>query len=120
MLGPLAGAITRVVLERGEATVAEVVGALRDGGGQSAYTTVMTVMARLAERGVLVRSKAGKQFVYRPAADEQDLVEAISERAVGELIGRYGTAALRQFALRLQDVDPELRAQLIELAGREE
>ena len=78
----------------------------------------MTVMGRLYERGVLQRSKVGRQYVYRPAADEVRLVDAMSERAVDELIGRYGTAALRQFAEHLQHLDPELRAQLIELASR--
>ena len=78
----------------------------------------MTVMSRLSERGVLRRSKVGRQYVYRPAADEAVLLDAMSERAVDDLIGRYGSAALRQFALRLKDVDPDLRAQLIKLASR--
>lgn len=118
VLGPLGGAIARIVFEHGEATVADVVDALAAKGRRPAYTTVMTVMSRLSERGVLRRAKAGRQYVYRPAADEAVLLDAMSERAVDDLIGRYGSAALRQFALRLKDVDPDLRAQLIKLASR--
>lgn len=118
VLGPLGGAIARIVFERGEATVGDVVEALAAKGRRPAYTTVMTVMSRLSERGVLRRSKTGRQYVYRPAAEEAALLDAMSERAVDDLIGRYGSAALRQFALRLKEVDPDLRAQLIELASR--
>ena len=118
VLGPLGGTITRIVFEQGEATVGDVVDALAAKGRRPAYTTVMTVMSRLSERGILSRSKSGRHYIYRPAAEETALIEAMSERAVDDLIGRYGSAALRQFALRLKDVDPDLRAQLIKLASR--
>lgn len=118
VLGPLGGVVTRIVFEQEEATVGDVLEALATKGRRPAYTTVMTVMSRLTERGVLRRSKAGRQYVYRPAADEAALVDAMTERAVDDLIGRYGSAALRQFAIRLKDLDPDLRAQLIELASR--
>lgn len=120
VLGPLGGAITRIVLEQSEATVASVVEALSVAGRRPAYTTVMTVMARLHERGLLERTKVQRHHVYRPAADEARLVETMSQQAVDNLVGRYGTAALRQFAMRLQDLDPDLRAQLIEVASRRE
>ena len=118
VLGPLGGAIVRIIIQHDAATVAEVVDALAAKGRRPAYTTVMTVMSRLAERGVLSRSKSGRQYVYRPAADEAALLDAMGERAVDDLIGRYGSVALRQFALRLKDVDPALRAQLIKVASR--
>ncbi len=119
VLGPLGGAIARIVLEQGDATVSSVVEALAaTQGRRHAYTTVMTVMGRLCDKGVLQRSKVGRQYVYRPSANEAQLVDAMSERAVDDLIRRYGTSALRQFAQHLQDLDPDLRAQLVELASR--
>lgn len=33
-------------------------------GGRGSYTTVMTVMSRLAGKGELVREKQGKQYIY--------------------------------------------------------
>jgi predicted transcriptional regulator len=118
VLGPLGGAIARVVIEQGEATVADVVEALGRTRRPPAYTTVMTVMGRLYERGVLERRKLGRQYVYRPAAAEAALVDTMSERAVDEIIERYGEAALRQFAERLRGLDPDMRARLVELASR--
>ena len=39
-----------------------------------AYTTVMTVLNRLAENGLLLRAKDGRNFVYRPAVDRDQFV----------------------------------------------
>ncbi len=38
---------------------------------QTAYTTIMTVLSRLAEKGLLVRRKEGRGFVYEPAVDKE-------------------------------------------------
>ncbi|MDA8203327.1 MAG: BlaI/MecI/CopY family transcriptional regulator [Chloroflexi bacterium] len=120
IFGPLGSAVMRIVWQLGEATVADVAAALpRIQGRSYAYTTVMTVMSRLFERGVLLRTKSGPRYVYRPAADEPALIDRLSEQAVDQVLARYGTSALRQFAQRLDEVDPALRAQLLELAGRD-
>lgn len=120
VLGPLGGAIVRIVLEQQASTVASVRAALQASTDrQLAYTTVMTVLGRLHEKGILRRSRVGRGYVYRPAAEEALLVDALSRRAVDDVLGRYGTTALRQFAERLQDLDPALRSQLVALASRE-
>ncbi len=51
----------------GEAKVDDV--RREQSAGQSAYTTIQTVMNRLAERGVLVREKQGDAYVYRARYD---------------------------------------------------
>jgi predicted transcriptional regulator len=53
-----------------------------------AYTTMMTTMDRLFKKGLLARRKVGRAFVYRAAATQQELenamlsslVDAVSER----------------------------------------
>lgn len=121
VLGPLAAAIVREVSARGEASVADVVEALRGSQGRNhAYTTILTVMGRLHERGVLSRERRGRQYIYRPTAPEADLIDRLSALAVDRLVDRYGNAALRHFAVRLADVDPATRRRLAALAGEEE
>ncbi len=120
IFGPLGSAVMRIVWQLGEATVADVADALpRTQGRRHAYTTVMTVMSRLHERGVLLRTKVGQRYVYRPAADEPALIDRLSEKAVDQVLARYGTSALRQFAQRLDEVDPALRARILDLADRD-
>ena len=121
VLGPLAAAIVREILARGEASVADVVEGLRARQRRShAYTTIMTVMGRLREKGVLEREQRGRQYVYRTRAPESELVDRLSGRAVDHLVERYGTAALRHFAVKLADLDPDTRKRLTALAGETE
>lgn len=121
VLGPLAAAIIREVTARGEASVADVVGGLRTVRRRDhAYTTVMTVMARLHEKGVLDRDRHGRRYIYRASAPEAQLVDRLSAHAVDHLVERYGTAALRHFAVRLADLDPETRRRLAALADEPE
>jgi hypothetical protein len=52
----------------------------------------------------LARTRRGRQFIYRATAPEADLVDRLSALAVDRLVDRYGTAALRHFAVRLADL----------------
>jgi hypothetical protein len=45
-------------------------------------------------------------------------MEQFTGRAVDQLLARYGTLALREFAERLGELDPQLRGELIKLASR--
>jgi predicted transcriptional regulator len=38
-----------------------------------AYSTVVTILSRLYEKGVLIRSRHGRAFTYAPVADEPGL-----------------------------------------------
>lgn len=121
VLGPLAAAIVREVTARTEASVADVVRGLREAQGREyAHTTIMTVMGRLIEKGVLARKLRGRQYIYRTAASESALVERLSALAVDRVVDRYGSAALRHFALRLADLDPVTRQRLENLADEQE
>lgn len=121
VLGPLAAAIAREVTARAEASVGDVVRGLRETSGREyAHTTIMTVMGRLFEKGVLTRERRGRQYIYRPAASESALVEQLSALAVDRLVDRYGPAALRRFAVRLADLDPATRRRLLDLADEQE
>lgn len=117
VLGPLAAVIVREVVARGEASVADVVDGLRASQGREhAYTTIMTVMGRLHEKGVLERDRRGRQYVYRASASEAVLIDRLSGLAVERLVDRFGTAALRHFAVKLADLDPDTHRRLAALA----
>jgi predicted transcriptional regulator len=61
--------VMRVLWKRGHATVSEVV---EEYTRPIAYTTVLTVLRVLEEKGYVVHDKesAGRAHVYRPAVDE--------------------------------------------------
>jgi predicted transcriptional regulator len=70
-----------------------------------AYTTVMTVLTRLAERGVLRRVRVGRGYNYEAAAT------SAAEIAVRRVLDDFGDAALASFVDRV-DADESLRARL--------
>ncbi len=47
-----------------------------------AYTTVMTLLERLSRKGVVARRKAGRAFVYAPAAGREALRKAALKQFV--------------------------------------
>jgi predicted transcriptional regulator len=85
-----------------------------------AYTTVMTTLRRLADKGLLVAdATVGKRaYDYRPAGTPQAFLAAASRREAQEVLDRYGDAALAAFAARLDALTPQQRKRLEELEGR--
>jgi predicted transcriptional regulator len=75
--GALAGAVLTVLWRSGRAlTAGEVRDALAgpDAAGALSYSTVVTILSRLHDKGVLARQRdEGRAFRYRPVTDEPGL-----------------------------------------------
>lgn len=104
------------VWRRDEATVRDVLEALNKRRKQRAYTTIMTIMARLDEKGLLRRRKRGRAHFYRPAMSRAEYLEARAQSEVDELVADYGDLALAHFARQIDTLDPARRRQLRKLA----
>jgi predicted transcriptional regulator len=103
----------------GEAPVRAVMEALNDRTSKKrAYTTYMTIMARLHKKGLLVRRREGKTdfYVPRQSRDEYMAVRARSE--VEDLVAQYGDVALSNFAQQMAELDPARRRALQRLARK--
>jgi predicted transcriptional regulator len=85
-----------------------------------AYTTVMTTLRRLADKGLLVAdATVGKRaYDYQPAGTPEAFLAAASQREAQQVLDRYGDVALAAFAARLDALTPEQRKRLEELEGR--
>lgn len=116
VLGPLGAAVMRALWASDETRLGSLIDQLTTDSRAPAYTTITTILARLRERGLVERTRRGRQALYRATVSEAELIEASSSRAVDDLIARYGTSAMRHFAERLADADPEVRRQLLALA----
>lgn len=91
------------VLWRLEAgTVEQVRGALPP-RYRSAYTTVQTVMNRLADRGFLARKRAGQAIVYRPKLTEAQYLSRTIQHTLASASPDARQAALAQLISGLQD-----------------
>lgn len=97
-------------------TVRDVREALNRGATQRAYTTIMTIMARLDRKGILRRERRGKTDHYTPAISREEYLDARAEAEVGELVDEFGDVALAHFARQMSKLDPRRREQLRRIA----
>ncbi len=104
-LGELEQAVMDVLWSRDEpATVREVLAALAERG--LAYTTVMTVLDRLARKGVVRRELDGRAWRYVPAASREAFVAELMLQAL-DLTGDRD-AALVRFARSVSDPEADV------------
>ena len=96
--------------------VHDVVGVQRD----LAYTTLMTVLDRMAKKGLVTRERDGRAWRYTPASSRDELTSETMRHALGELAGTERRSALLHF---LDESTPEeideLRAALAALEARQ-
>jgi predicted transcriptional regulator len=118
-LHELEALVMEEVWRQGEATVRDVLTALNRGSKKRAYTTVMTIMARLDAKGLLTRERRGKSDLYRPVMSRSGYLDARAEAEVEAMVAEFGDLALAHFATRLERLGPRRRRQLRKLAGRE-
>lgn len=104
------------VWRRGRTSVREVLEALNGGERQRAYTTVMTTMVRLFDKGLLRRERQGKADIYEPVLTAEQYRQSRAEREVEALLGEYGDVALAHFARHVEGLDARRLAKLRELA----
>ncbi|WEO93885.1 BlaI/MecI/CopY family transcriptional regulator [Streptomyces sp. FXJ1.172] len=84
--------------------------------GDLAYTTVLTILTRLHEKGMLVRHREGRGYAYEPARDE---ASHTAQRMHSLLVGGADReAVLASFVSELSAQDEHLLQQL--LSGQEE
>jgi predicted transcriptional regulator len=107
LLGPLEAEVMERLWKAGEPlTVRQLLEGLNRGRRQQlAYTTVMTVMSRLAEKGALVRRRDGRGYVYEATADD------LAGLAVRGVLRDFGDAAMVHFVEEAKS-DPEVLERL--------
>jgi len=109
--GDLQAEVMSAVWKLGEATVDQV-RTEQPRRRDSAYNTVQTVLNRLVERGLLIRTRKGRAFVYKPKLAESEYLS----RSIGERLAGASPDARRAALVHLVDgLEP---GELDELARR--
>jgi predicted transcriptional regulator len=87
-------------------------------GADLAYTTIMTVLARLAAKGLVERARSGRGYVYGVVADSAE----ITARQMRRLLDASGdrTAVLSRFVGALSPEDERLLLDLMRGVERSE
>src|SRR6202789_1981398 len=83
-LAPLELDCMNMLWPMGEGTVREIRDALASRRPR-AYTTIMTIMDRLARKGVVERRKTGRAYIYKPNLS----AEEARAQALGQVVENY-------------------------------
>jgi predicted transcriptional regulator len=97
ILGDLEADVMEAIWARGRATVHDVQEWLVAADRELAYTTVMTVMSRLADKGLLEKQKEGAAYVYVPAASKEEFTRRTVGTVLSELLDDFTAPAISQF-----------------------
>ncbi len=76
--------VMNVLWERGSATVSEVLDDLHD---ELAYTTVLTILRRLEDKGHVRHESEGKAHRYLPLVERGAVQDSAIRRMTGKLFG---------------------------------
>jgi predicted transcriptional regulator len=108
------------IWQRGESTVREVMTALNGKTSRPrAYTTYMTIMARLHRKGLLTRRRGGRSDSYTAIYDRDEYLRRRARSEVQQLVAQYGDVALSNFAEQIAGLDPARRRALQRLARKD-
>jgi predicted transcriptional regulator len=77
--------LMEVLWQKGSATVSDVVSAL--GPPPLAYSTVLTTLRTLEQKGHIAHEEAGRAFVYRPLAQREEAAKSAAEYLLGRFFG---------------------------------
>ena len=106
LLGSLELEVMGFMWQMKESTVQEVTDAInrKRSERRAAYTTIMTVLVHLVDKGLLTRIKEGKKYRYKVALTRQKFIQESAKSRLQDLIGDFGDIAIAQFLAEAQNI----------------
>lgn len=111
VLGDLEAEVMEEVWARGTCTVRDVYEGLRL-KRRIAYTTVMTTMSRLADKGLLVRDRDGAAFVYRPSVSKDEFRQRVASEVITAILDGFGKEFVSQLVRQVGQTDSQMLEEL--------
>lgn len=115
LLGRLEQEVMEIMWQAGEATVRQV-GETISRKRPIAYTTVMTVMSHLVDKGLLTRTLEKNRYRYRVAQSKSEFLHQASQRMIRTLVNDFGDLAIAGFLGEISKVDSDRLEQLRRLS----
>ncbi len=110
-MGSLELEVMGFMWQAGEATVRQVAGAINR-RRPIAYTTVMTVMGHLVDKGLLARTLEGKRYRYLVVRGRDEFLRETSRSMARSLVEDFGDLAIAGFLGEINQVDADRLKQL--------
>src|SRR3954470_12951847 len=118
----------KVLWDRGEATVRDLADAMNAGAKQSgddelAYTTVLSLLQVMEQKGLVAHRREGKAYVYVPRVERQSTIGRMAssflEKVFDGAVDEYLVHALKSKRLSSDELD-QLEAMLASARERSE
>lgn len=109
--GPLEAKIMDVLWSQGPLSIKEVQMKLGENKVMN-FNTVMTVMNRLVDKGVLLKEMQGRTSIYAPVETREEFMNTQSKELTQELMDQFGSIAVAHMLDAVEEADPELISQL--------
>jgi BlaI family penicillinase repressor len=104
----------KVLWDRGEATVRDLAdainaGAKQGGGDELAYTTILSLLQVMEQKGLVGHRREGKAYVYVPRAERQSTIRRMAssflEKVFDGAVDEYLVHALESKRLSSDELD---------------
>lgn len=103
--GPLEAKIMEILWEAEELSIKDVQQQLEHQDKSVNFNTVMTVMNRLMEKGVLEKRVQGRLSLFRPIQSKKDFIEEQSKKLTENLLDEFGGIVINHMIDALKEVD---------------
>jgi predicted transcriptional regulator len=114
VLGDLEADVMETMWQMGECSVRDVYERMRL-DKELAYTTVMTVMSRLSDKGLLSRRQRGKAYIYVPSMGREQYLDKVVGEVMDSLLFSHRDKVISHFVDRLGEADEKALSELEEI-----
>ncbi|PJN88618.1 BlaI/MecI/CopY family transcriptional regulator [Bacillus sp. mrc49] len=105
--GPLEASIMECLWQKNEHSIKAVQQCLEKDKPLN-FNTVMTVMNRLVEKGVLEKRSEGRLSLFHPVQSKEEFLEEQSKKLTENLLDEFGGAVISHMLDAMEDADPSL------------
>lgn len=105
-LGPLEQEVMDFLWASGPSSGRDVFSGIK-AGREIALTTVLTVLERLANKGLVKKEKGGGLIAFSPALSREELARSVSTDVFKGILGISASGLCASFVDALADTDPE-------------
>lgn len=112
VLGELESEVMEIAWKSNESISVRSVADILQKDRKIAYTTIMTIMGRLVEKGLLKRKESGKAYFYQPVYSKEKFLTRITRQIIKNFFASFGDAAVAHFAEEVEKLAPEKRKEL--------
>ena len=119
VLGELESEIMEIIWRQKKPVSVKDVAEILSNKRQLAYTTVMTIMARLINKGILIRNLNGRSYWYKSKISKEQFTAKAAHNIFSAAVSTLGEEVLTHFIKEIRKISPKKRRQLLKILGED-